>query len=156
MDFLLKREIEKLSKDNQVVTSVNNLTGPSRQAIRTMEKIYAPLILLVNLNDMPDNYDSKIKQFGAEDINSTQQHIDWCKYFYDLTEVDEEDVQLRLFAQSLKGEVKNWFRALAPRSIPDFRRFETVFLEKWEEKKNYVPQMITLTVRIFSGNEEGH
>ena len=29
LDFLLKREIEKLSKDNQVVTSVNNLTRPS-------------------------------------------------------------------------------------------------------------------------------
>ena len=59
--FLLKREIEKLSKDSQVVTSVNNLRGQSSQAIRTMENRYGPLVLPANLNAMPDNYDSKIK-----------------------------------------------------------------------------------------------
>ena len=39
-----------------------------------------------------------------------------------------------LFARSLKGEVKKWFRELTPRSIPNFCRFESLFLEKWEEK----------------------
>ena len=43
-----------------------------------------------------------------------------------------------LFAQSLKGEVKKWFRALTPRSIVNSRVFEQFFLDKWEEKKNYV------------------
>ena len=43
---------------------------------------------------------------------------------------------MRLFAQSLKGEEKKWFRALAPRSIPYLRRFKTIFFLKWEENKN--------------------
>ena len=77
LDFLLKREIEKLSRDNQVVNStVNTVIGPSSEAIRTMANIYAPLFLTANLNAMLDNYDSKIKQFGAKDKYSSQQHID--------------------------------------------------------------------------------
>ena len=60
---------------------------------------------------------------------------------------------MRLFSQSLKGEVKKWFRALAPRSIQNFRRFEVVFLEKWEEKKNLV-QMLTSYNQLRRGNDE--
>ena len=76
LDFLLKREIEKLSKDNQVVTSVNTLKGPSSQALTTMANGYAPLNLLATLNVMPDNYDQKIKQFGEDGDLSTRHHID--------------------------------------------------------------------------------
>ena len=47
-----------------------------------------------------------------------------------------------LFAQSLKGEVKKWFRDFTPRSIVNSQRFEQMFLDRWEEKKNSV-QMLT-------------
>ena len=59
---------------------------------------------------------------------------------------------MRLFAQSLKGEVKKWFRALTPRSIHNFCRFESLFLEKWEEKKSFV-QMLTLDNKLKRGND---
>ena len=39
---------------------------------------------------------------------------------------------------SLKTNVKDWFKGLAPRSILDIGSFHIIFLEKWEEKKNYV------------------
>ena len=71
--FLLQREIEKLSKDNQsipfvnlVVTTVatsvvnppvNTFQGPSNQALRIMANRYAPLNLPNALNPMSDNYD---------------------------------------------------------------------------------------------------
>ena len=60
---------------------------------------------------------------------------------------------MRLFAQSLKGEVKKRFRALTPRSIHNFCRFESLFLEKWEEKKNFA-QMLTLYNQLRRGNDE--
>ena len=41
-----------------------------------------------------------------------------------------------MFAQSLTGEVKEWFRGLPTRSIHNFLEFETIFLGKWERKKN--------------------
>jgi ribosome-associated translation inhibitor RaiA len=43
---------------------------------------------------------------------------------------------MRLFAQSLTGEVKEWFRGLPAGSIHSFHEFETIFLGKWERKKN--------------------
>ena len=49
--------------------------------------------------------------------------------------------------------MKKWFRALAPRSIQNFCRFEVVFLEKWEEKKNFV-QMLTSNNQLRRGNDE--
>jgi hypothetical protein len=54
----------------------------------------------------------------------------------DLEEVDYEDEKMRLFSQSLTGEVRKWFRALPTASIPDFEAFETSFLAKWGDKKN--------------------
>ena len=77
-----------------------------------MANRYAPLALLGVLNPMPDNYNQRIKQFGVEGDFTAKQRVDWFQDFVDLEEVDEEDVKMRLFAQSPKGEVNKWFRAL--------------------------------------------
>jgi hypothetical protein len=53
-----------------------------------------------------------------------------------LQEVDEADVQMRLFAQSLTGEVKKWFKALRAASIDDIVACHQTFLNIWEVKKN--------------------
>jgi len=53
-----------------------------------------------------------------------------------LEELDFEYAKMRLFAQSLVGEVRKRFRALPIASIRNFEAFETNFLEKWGDKKN--------------------
>ena len=58
-----------------------------------------------------------------------------------------------LFAQSLKTNVKDWFRGLVVGSIPDIDRFYAIFLEKWEEKKNFV-QMLTTYNQLKRGTDE--
>jgi hypothetical protein len=50
--------------------------------------------------------------------------------------VDFTDVKMRLFTQSLVGDVRKWFRALAPGSVAYFTTFETLFLARWGDKKN--------------------
>jgi hypothetical protein len=60
---------------------------------------------------------------------------------------------MRLFAQSLKGEVKKWFRALTPRSIVNSQRFEKKKFDRWEENKNFV-QMLTQYNQLSRGNDE--
>jgi hypothetical protein len=55
---------------------------------------------------------------------------------FNLQEVYEEVVQMRLFAQSLTGEVKKWFRELPTSSIADIAAFHQTFLNRWEVKKN--------------------
>ena len=57
-----------------------------------MANRYAPLNLIAALNPMPDNYDQKIRQFGADGEFYAQRHVDWFKDFCDVGEIDEEDV----------------------------------------------------------------
>ena len=40
--------------------------------------------------------------------------------YFELHEVDEVDVQMRLFAKTLARDVKKWFKYLASNHISDF------------------------------------
>ena len=55
--------------------------------------------------------------------------------FIDLEEVEYVDVKMRLFAQSLSGEVKKWFKYLLISSILTFQAFQNAFLERWDDKQ---------------------
>ena len=39
--------------------------------------------------------------------------------YFELHEIDEADVQVRLFSQTLTGDVKNWFKGINAGSIVD-------------------------------------
>jgi hypothetical protein len=85
---------------------------------------------------MPQDYQTRLPQFDATGTLNAQQHVDKMNDYLDLQEVDEVDVQMRLFAQSLTGDVKKWFKALPAASIPDLVAFQRSFLDRWEVKKN--------------------
>ena len=55
--------------------------------------------------------------------------------YFELHEIDEADVQMRLFAQTLAGDVKKWFKGLPTGSIVDLAAFHRMFLNRWEKKK---------------------
>jgi hypothetical protein len=95
---------------------------------RVMAARFSPLALPTQLHDFPQNYNQRIKLYDAEGNASAQKHLDWFNDFVDLEEVDHEDAKMRLFAQSLSGEVRKWFKALQAASIPDFAAFEMLFL----------------------------
>jgi hypothetical protein len=65
-----------------------------------------------------------------------QQHVDKMNDYFDLQEVDEADVQMRLFVESLTGDVKKWYKALPATSIPNLIAFQRIFLDRWEVNKN--------------------
>ena len=102
-----------------------------------MANRYAPLALHVGPNPMPYNYNQRIKQFGADGDLTAQQHGDQFQDFTDLGEVDEDDVKMRLFAQSIKGVVKKWFKALTPGSIVNSRVFEQMFFRQMGREENF-------------------
>ena len=56
--------------------------------------------------------------------------------YFELYEIDESDVQMRLFAQTLTGEVKKWFKALLEIHIANLEAFHRLFIIRWEKKKN--------------------
>jgi hypothetical protein len=97
---------------------------------------YAPLVLAAPLHAMPQDYQTRLQQFDATGTLNAQQHVDKMNDYLDLQEVDKVDVQMRLFIQSLTGDVKKWFKALPTASIPDLVAFQRSFLDIWEVKKN--------------------
>jgi hypothetical protein len=97
---------------------------------------FPPLVLPAQLHDLPREYNIRIKLYDAEGSVSAQNHLDWFNDFIDLEEVDFADAKMRLFAQSLAGEVRKWFISLPTTNIEYFEAFETSFLAKWGDKKN--------------------
>jgi hypothetical protein len=97
---------------------------------------YASLVLDAPLHKMPQDYQTRIPQFDGTGSMNAQQHVDKMNDFFDLQEVYEENVQMRLFAQSLTGDVKKWFKALPAASLNDISSFHQSFLNRWEVKKN--------------------
>lgn len=71
-----------------------------------MENMYAPLVLPAPLGVMPANYQSKIIQFDGIGHYTTQHHVNKMTDYFELHEIDIGDVQMRLFAQTLVGDVR--------------------------------------------------
>lgn len=98
---------------------------------------YAPLDLPQILHDFPTNdYMKYLPKFKGEGEMTTEEHL---TVFYEFAEnlgVEQHDVWMRLFTQSLEGEVHKWFRALQPNCIPDIPILDVVFLRKWGDKKD--------------------
>jgi len=73
---------------------------------------YAPLDLPAVLHDLPSKYAARIPTWGGDEDITVEEHVDRFNDFVDREEVDDEDVKLRLFAQTFIGEVRKWFKAL--------------------------------------------
>jgi hypothetical protein len=56
--------------------------------------------------------------------------------FADNFQVDYDYVWMRLFVQSLDGEVRKWFRNLRANSITTITDLDATFLIKWGDKKD--------------------
>ena len=66
---------------------------------------YAPLVLPQPLVPLPHDYQSKIPHFIGKE-STTAQHVDRMEDAFDYMEIEEETVKMRIFAQSLGGDVK--------------------------------------------------
>lgn len=93
-----------------------------------MEAKYAPLILLAQLHAMPQDYQSKIFQFDGTGQYTAQQHVNKMTDYFELHEIDEVDVIMTLFAQTLARDVKKWFKYLPANHIVDLEAFHRLLL----------------------------
>jgi hypothetical protein len=98
---------------------------------------YKPLELPPILHDLPVNYINNLPRFDGENEKFTaEKHIQNLEDFLDLYEVEEDDVYIRMFALSLGGKVKDWFKNLPVASIRNFDQFMQVFLDRWVVRGN--------------------
>jgi len=101
-----------------------------------MAKKYTPLHLPANPGAMPQDYQRKITPFDGTSTYIAQQHTKNMTDYFEIYEVDADDVRMRIFVQSLTGDVRTWFRALPANNINDLQALYQTFFNRWEKKKD--------------------
>jgi hypothetical protein len=103
---------------------------------------YAPLVLPHPMNPLPaGDYLKYMPKFSGEGDITAEEHLDSFYSYEDNLNIDYEDVWMRVFVQSLDGEVRKWFRGLAPGSITGIEALDNVFLRQWGDRKDYMYYM---------------
>jgi hypothetical protein len=74
---------------------------------------YAALVLPQNLNAFPTgDYMKYLPRFNGEGDITDEEHLAYFYSFADNFNIDHSDVWMRVFVQSLDGEVRKWFRGI--------------------------------------------
>jgi hypothetical protein len=100
---------------------------------------YAPLVLPQPLNSLPPkDYFKYIPKFMGEEDVTIEEHLVSFYNYADNQNIENEDVWMRVFIQSLFGEARKWFRGLAPRSITGIEALDEAFLRHLGDQKNFL------------------
>jgi ribonuclease HI len=103
---------------------------------------YAPLILPHPMNPLPaGDYLKYIPKFAGEGDIIIEEHLAAFYSYADNLNIENEDVWMRVFIQIMDGEVRKWFRGLAPGSIAGIEALDSVFLRQWGDRKDYLYYM---------------
>jgi hypothetical protein len=103
---------------------------------------YAPLVLPHPMNPLPaGDYLKYMPKFNREGGITAEEHLAAFYSYADNLNIENEDVWMRVFVQSLDGEVRKWFRGLAPGSIAGIEALDNVFLRQWGDRKDYIYYM---------------
>jgi hypothetical protein len=81
------------------------------------------------------------KFMGEEDVIAEEHLVSFYSYA-DNQNIENEDVWMRVFVQSLFGEARKWFMGLAPRSIIGIEALYEDFLRHWGDKKDFLYYII--------------
>jgi hypothetical protein len=100
---------------------------------------YAPLVLPQPMNALPaGDYLKYMPKFTGEEDITVEEHLVAFYSYADNLNIENEDVWMRVFVQSLDGEVRKWFRGLTPGSIVGIEALDDVFLRQWGDKKDFM------------------
>jgi len=61
---------------------------------------------------MPQDYQTKITYFDGTGSCTALQHTKKMQDYFESYEIDEDHVRMKIFVQSLTGDIRPWFRAL--------------------------------------------
>jgi len=104
--------------------------------LTNMANRYAPLQLPANVVALPQDYQSKITYFDSTGPFTAIQHAKKMQDYLENYEIDDDSVRMRIFVQSLTGDVRTWFRSLAANSITTPDELYLSFTNRWEKKKD--------------------
>jgi hypothetical protein len=100
---------------------------------------YAPLVLLIGLHALPAiDYMKYLPRYNVEGEVTVEEHLVAFYSFAENFNIEYEDVWMRLFVQSLDGEVRKWLRGLPPASIADIEVLGENFIKQWGDRRYYL------------------
>jgi hypothetical protein len=100
---------------------------------------YAPLVFPQPMNALPPrDYLKYMPKFTGEEYITIEEHLVAFYSYVDNQNIENEDVWMRFFVQSLFGEVRKWFRGLSPRSIIGNEALDETFWMHWGNKKDFL------------------
>jgi hypothetical protein len=103
---------------------------------------YAPLILPHPMNPLlVGDYLKYMPKFTGEGDITAEENLASFYSYADNLNIEGEDVWMRVFIQSLDGEVRKWFRGLAPGSIAGIEALDSIFLRQWGDRKDFMYYM---------------
>jgi hypothetical protein len=104
---------------------------------------YAPLILLQPMNALlAGDYLKYMPKFTGEEDVTIEEHLVAFYSDVDNLNIENEYVWMRVFVQSLDGEVRKSFRGLTFGSIAGIEALDDVFLRQWVDKKDFMYYII--------------
>jgi hypothetical protein len=100
---------------------------------------YSPLVLPQPMNALPTgDYLKYMPKFTKEEDITVEEHLVSFYSYADNLNIENEDVWMRVFVQSLDGEFRKWFRGLTHGSIVGIEALDDVFLRQWGDKKDFM------------------
>jgi hypothetical protein len=94
------------------------------------------------MNPLPaGDYLKYMPKFTGEEDITVEEHLAAFYSYADNLNIENEDVWMRVFVQSLDGEVRKWFRGLTPGSIVGIEALDNAFLRQWGDKKDFMYYM---------------
>ena len=75
-------------------------------------------------------FDGESKYFTAE------KHLQPFEHFFDLFEIEHDDVCMRDFSQSLQEDVKEWIKHLQSETISTWEEFSDIFFKFWSKRRS--------------------
>jgi hypothetical protein len=100
---------------------------------------YAPIVLPQPMNPLlVGDYFKYMPKFTGEEDIFVEENLSTFYSYADNLNIENEDVWLRFFVQSLDDEARKWFRGLNPRSIDGIEALVDSFLRHWGDKKDFL------------------
>jgi hypothetical protein len=89
---------------------------------------FGPFNLPQITHDLLDNHMKYLPKFDGDKTHSTEEHMSVFHDFTDDQFVEHDDVFMRLFFQTLEGDVRKWFRELYVALIDSWSSLEASFM----------------------------
>ena len=99
---------------------------------------YAPLVLHQPLNALHGgDYQKYLPRFNGQGETTAEEHWEAFLSYADNQNIEAKDVWMRMFVQSLDGDVRKWFRELPANSITIIEELRDLFMRQWGDTKDH-------------------